>query len=314
MTPPARRRLRRPALGRRMRRADRPGADAAWRAPRRSRRAPARARSTRRAPATACSSSRPSSRSAPASRQRIAALLRLAARERRGPADPALPARAPSTSRTTTTSTRPSPARRRILKRGGQRVGLARLLPQHARGRRRDHLPGRRPRGRAGPAAMRVFFSYDRPHPATRTLHGGAPVDAGEKWVAAKWLREGKFEQRRAGAARRPPLVAALAAARLARVEGGDLLDLARRHRARHVAHLRLRVVAARARREGFELRDRDSPFGMPSSQGVPNFWSTPPWHEMHGAMLRSGSPTRTSAGRARRRWSARCAPSAAYA
>ena len=37
---------------------------------------------------------------------------------------------------------------------------------------------------------------------------------------------------------------------------------------------------------------------GMPSSQGVPNFWSTPPWHEMHGAMLRSGSPTRTSAGR----------------
>ena len=39
-----------------------------------------------------------------------------------------------------------------------------------------------------------VFFSYDRPHPATRTLHGGAPVDAGEKWVATKWLREGKFE------------------------------------------------------------------------------------------------------------------------
>jgi hypothetical protein len=35
----------------------------------------------------------------------------------------------------------------------------------------------------------------------------------------------------------------------------------------------------------------------MPSSQGVPNFWSTPPWHEMHGAMLRIGSPTRTSAG-----------------
>ena len=39
-----------------------------------------------------------------------------------------------------------------------------------------------------------VFFSYDRPHPSTRTLHGGAPVDAGEKWVATKWLREGKFE------------------------------------------------------------------------------------------------------------------------
>ncbi len=39
-----------------------------------------------------------------------------------------------------------------------------------------------------------VFFSYDRPLPATRTLHGGAPVTAGEKWVATKWLREGRFE------------------------------------------------------------------------------------------------------------------------
>jgi prolyl 4-hydroxylase len=39
-----------------------------------------------------------------------------------------------------------------------------------------------------------VFFSYDRPHPSTRTLHGGAPVTAGEKWVATKWLRESRFE------------------------------------------------------------------------------------------------------------------------
>ncbi|MEO8523711.1 MAG: 2OG-Fe(II) oxygenase [Caldimonas sp.] len=38
-----------------------------------------------------------------------------------------------------------------------------------------------------------VFFSYDRPHPATRSLHGGAPVTAGEKWVATKWMREGRF-------------------------------------------------------------------------------------------------------------------------
>jgi prolyl 4-hydroxylase len=35
-----------------------------------------------------------------------------------------------------------------------------------------------------------VFFSYDRPHPMTATLHGGAPVGEGEKWVATKWLRE----------------------------------------------------------------------------------------------------------------------------
>ena len=38
-----------------------------------------------------------------------------------------------------------------------------------------------------------VFFSYDRPHAVTRTLHAGAPVLAGEKWVATKWLREGEF-------------------------------------------------------------------------------------------------------------------------
>lgn len=38
-----------------------------------------------------------------------------------------------------------------------------------------------------------VFFSYDRAHPSTRTLHGGAPVIEGEKWVATKWLREREF-------------------------------------------------------------------------------------------------------------------------
>ena len=39
-----------------------------------------------------------------------------------------------------------------------------------------------------------VFFSYDRPHPSTRTLHGGSPVIEGEKWVATKWLRERRFD------------------------------------------------------------------------------------------------------------------------
>ena len=38
-----------------------------------------------------------------------------------------------------------------------------------------------------------VFFSYDRAHASTRTLHGGAPVLAGDKWVATKWLREREF-------------------------------------------------------------------------------------------------------------------------
>ena len=39
-----------------------------------------------------------------------------------------------------------------------------------------------------------VFFSYPRPHPSTRSLHGGAPVRAGEKWIATKWLRERPFD------------------------------------------------------------------------------------------------------------------------
>lgn len=38
-----------------------------------------------------------------------------------------------------------------------------------------------------------VFFSYERPDPSTLTLHGGAPVLQGEKWVATKWLRQGEF-------------------------------------------------------------------------------------------------------------------------
>ena len=38
-----------------------------------------------------------------------------------------------------------------------------------------------------------VFFSYDRPHEMTGTRHGGAPVLAGEKWVATKWMRLGEF-------------------------------------------------------------------------------------------------------------------------
>jgi prolyl 4-hydroxylase len=38
-----------------------------------------------------------------------------------------------------------------------------------------------------------VFFSYDCPDAATKTLHGGAPVLEGEKWIATKWFRERTF-------------------------------------------------------------------------------------------------------------------------
>ncbi len=42
-----------------------------------------------------------------------------------------------------------------------------------------------------------VFFSYDRPHPSTQTLHGGMPVVKGEKWVATFWFREKAYETKK---------------------------------------------------------------------------------------------------------------------
>ncbi len=38
-----------------------------------------------------------------------------------------------------------------------------------------------------------VFFSYGLAHPASLSLHGGAAVTQGEKWIATKWLRERPF-------------------------------------------------------------------------------------------------------------------------
>ena len=76
-----------------------------------------------------------------------------------------------------------------IVKRGGQRVGtLVVYLNNPTKGGGTVfpdiHLEVGPRQGNA------VFFSYDRAHPASRSLHGGAPVVAGEKWIATKWLRE----------------------------------------------------------------------------------------------------------------------------
>ena len=80
-----------------------------------------------------------------------------------------------------------------ILRRGGQRVGtLVMYLREPEKGGGTVfpdvHLEVAPKRGNA------VFFSYERAHPSTRTLHGGSPVLAGEKWIATKWLRERRFE------------------------------------------------------------------------------------------------------------------------
>lgn len=79
-----------------------------------------------------------------------------------------------------------------ILKRGGQRVAtIVMYLSEPEKGGGTVfpdiHMEVAPKRGNA------VFFSYDRPHPSTRTLHGGSPVIAGEKWIATKWLRERVF-------------------------------------------------------------------------------------------------------------------------
>ncbi|MDQ7956414.1 MAG: 2OG-Fe(II) oxygenase [Pseudomonadota bacterium] len=79
-----------------------------------------------------------------------------------------------------------------ILRRGGQRVGTLVMYLQEPQQGGATTFPdiGLEVAPVRGSA---VFFSYDRADPATRTLHGGAPVLAGEKWVATKWLRERTF-------------------------------------------------------------------------------------------------------------------------
>jgi prolyl 4-hydroxylase len=84
------------------------------------------------------------------------------------------------------------PGTAQVLKRGGQRVGTLVMYLNTPQGGGATTFPdvGLEVAPIRGNA---VFFSYDRPHASTRTLHGGAPVTAGEKWVATKWLREGVF-------------------------------------------------------------------------------------------------------------------------
>lgn len=79
-----------------------------------------------------------------------------------------------------------------ILKRGGQRVGTLVMYLNNPECGGATTFPdvGLEVSPQRGNA---VFFSYDRPHPSSQTLHGGGPVISGEKWVATKWLREREF-------------------------------------------------------------------------------------------------------------------------
>ena len=79
-----------------------------------------------------------------------------------------------------------------ILKRGGQRVGTLVMYLNNPECGGGTTFPdvGLEVSPQRGNA---VFFAYDRPHPSSQTLLGGAPVIRGEKWVATKWLREREF-------------------------------------------------------------------------------------------------------------------------
>lgn len=85
------------------------------------------------------------------------------------------------------------PGSQAILKRGGQRVGtvLMYLNTPDSGGATTFPDAGIEVQALRGSA---VFFAYGQPSPLTRTLHGGAPVLSGEKWVATKWLRAGRFD------------------------------------------------------------------------------------------------------------------------
>lgn len=79
-----------------------------------------------------------------------------------------------------------------ILKRGGQRVGTL-VIYLNTPGAGGSTIFPDIGLDVAPVKGNAVFFSYDRPHPSTQTLHGGSPVLEGEKWVATKWLRQGVF-------------------------------------------------------------------------------------------------------------------------
>lgn len=80
-----------------------------------------------------------------------------------------------------------------LLARGGQRVGTLLLYLNTPEQGGSTIFPDLMNMNITAQRGYGVFFSYPQPHPNTRTLHGGAPVISGDKWIATKWLRERPF-------------------------------------------------------------------------------------------------------------------------
>jgi prolyl 4-hydroxylase len=83
---------------------------------------------------------------------------------------------------------------RKVLEMGGQRVGTLIMYLNDVEGGGSTVFPdiGMDVLPRRGNA---VFFAYsdDEGRLDPRTLHGGSPVAAGEKWIATKWLRQREY-------------------------------------------------------------------------------------------------------------------------
>ena len=84
------------------------------------------------------------------------------------------------------------PGSESILRRGGQRIGTVVMYLHEPEAGGATVFPesGIAVLPRKGHA---LFFSYEHATPESKSLHAGAPVVAGEKWIAVKWMRQGVF-------------------------------------------------------------------------------------------------------------------------
>ncbi len=80
------------------------------------------------------------------------------------------------------------------LKRGGQRVATILLYLNTPEKGGETIFPNAPLHVRPVKGRALLFYDVtDQGKPDSKSLHGGAPVIAGEKWIANLWLREGEF-------------------------------------------------------------------------------------------------------------------------